>query len=119
MNQRSLPPSSEGGHSAPIIVIEKRALVRESLARRLGDELGCPVDSFPDVDSWRNASSGAGAQFILVAEREKEHETLHAPGVSESGATLIVLSDATDFDDILRGLKRGVSTRPANGGLCL
>jgi hypothetical protein len=119
MKQRSLPPSSEGGRSAPIILIEKRALIRESLARRLGEELGCAVDSFPNIDSWRKASSGVGAQFILVAEREKEHEALHAPGGSETAAALIVLSDTTDFDDILRGLKRGVFTGPANRGLRL
>lgn len=119
MNQRSSWPSSEGGHSTPIIVIEKRALIRESLARRLREELGCPVDSFPDVDSWRKDSSSADARFILVAEREYERNAPQALGGAETGATLIVLSDSTDFDDILRGLKGGVSTGPSNKGLCL
>ena len=102
MKQRSLQPSSEGGNSAPIIVIEKRALIRESLARRLGEEFGCPVVSFPDIDSWQKASSGSGAQFILVSARENEHEALHALGASEIGANVMVLSNTTHVDDIVR-----------------
>ena len=119
MNQRSLQPSSEGGNSAPIIVIEKRALIRESLARRLGEEFGCPVVSFPDIASWQKDSSGSGAQFILVNARENEHEALHALGASEIGANIMVLSDSTHVDDIVRSLKRGAFMGPGNKGLSL
>jgi len=119
MNQRSLLPSPEGSRSAPIIVIEKRALIRESLARRLSNELGCPVVSFPDIDSWRKASPGSGAQFILVSARESDHEALHALAASEIGANVMILSDTTDFDDIVLSLKSGTLTGPANKGLCL
>ena len=119
MNQHSLRPSPEGSHSAPIIVIEKRALIRESLARRLSEELGCPVVSFPDIDSWQKASSGSGAQFILVSARESDHEALHALGASEIGANVMILPDTTHLDDIVRSLKRGAFVGPANKGLCL
>lgn len=119
MNQRSLQPSSEGGNSAPIIVIEKRALIRESLARRLGEEFGCPVVSFPDIASWQKDSSGSGTQFILVNARENEHEALHALGASEIGANIMVLSDSTHVDDIVRSLKRGAFMGPGNKDLSL
>ncbi len=119
MKQRALPPSPEGNHSAPIIVIEKRALIRESLALCLRKEFSCPLFSFPDVDSWQKASSGAGAQFILVSARESDHEALHALGASEIGANVMVLPETTHFDDIVRSLKRGALVGPTNKGPCL
>ncbi len=119
MKQRALPPSPEGNHSAPIIVIEKRALIRESLALCLRKEFSCPVFSFPDVDSWQKASSGAGAQIILVSARESDHEALHALGALEIGANVMVLPDTIHLDDIVRGLKHGAFAGPAKKGLCL
>jgi len=110
----TMSTSPEGRLSAPIIVIEKRALIRETLARRLSEELGCAVVSFPDIDSWRKASSSPGAQFILVSAWENDHEAICALGVSESRATVIVLSDTTDLDDVVRSLKHAASVRPVN-----
>ena len=110
MEQRTLAASPEAAHSAPIIVIEKRALIRETLARRLSEELGGPVASFPDIDIWRKASSRPNAQFILISEWANDHEGIHALGVSEIGATVILLSDTTDLDDVVRSLKRAAST---------
>ena len=119
MKQRALLPSPEGNHSAPIIVIEKHALIRESLALCLNKEFGCPVFSFPDIDSWQRASSGFGAQFILVSARESDQEALHALGASEIGANVMVLPDSTHLDDIVRGLKHAAFAGPANKGLRL
>ena len=119
MKQRALAPSPEGNHSAPIIVIEKRALIRESLALCLRKEFSCPVFSFSDVDSWQKASSGAGAQFVLVSARESDHEALHALGALEIGANVMVLPDTIHLDDIVRGLKHGAFAGPAKKGLCL
>lgn len=119
MKQPASPPSPKGDGSAPIIVIEKRALFGESLAICLGKELGCPVFSFPDIDSWRKASPCSGARFILASARESDHEALHALGASAIGAKLMVLPGAADLDDIVRGLKREVFPGPANRGLCL
>jgi hypothetical protein len=119
MKLRALLHSPEGNHSAPIIVIEKRALIRESLALCLRKEFNCPVFSFPDVDSWRKASSCSGAHFILVSARESDHEALHALGASKIGANVMVLPDTTRLDDIVRGLKGGAFAGPANKGLCL
>jgi len=119
MKQRALLPSPEGNHSAPIIVIEKRALIRESLALCLNKEFGCPVFSFPDIDSWQKALSGSGAQFILVSAQESDHEALHALCTTEIGANVMVLPDTIHLDDIVRGLKRGAFAGPAKKGLCL
>ena len=119
MKQRALAPSPEGNHSAPIIVIEKRALIREYLALCLRKEFSCPVFSFSDVDSWQKASSGSGAQFVLVSARESDHEALHALGALEIGANVMVLPDTIHLDDIVRGLKHGAFAGPAKKGLCL
>jgi hypothetical protein len=114
MKQRAVLPSPEGDHSGPIIVIERRDLIRESLALCLSKEFGCPVFSFPDIDSWQKASSGSGAQFILVSARESDHEALHALGASEIGANVMVLPDTTHLDDIVRSLKGGAFVGSAN-----
>jgi hypothetical protein len=119
MKHRALPPSPEGNHSAPIIVIERRALISESLALCLSKEFGCPVLSFPDIDSWQKASSGSGAQFILVSARESDLEALHALGASEIGANVMVLPDTSRLDDIVRSLKGGAFAGSANKGLRL
>jgi hypothetical protein len=119
MKQRALLPSPEGNHSAPIIVIEKRALIRESLSLCLRKEFGCPVFAFPDIDSWRKALSGSAAQFILVNARESDQDALHALGASEMGANVMVLPDTTHLDDIVRSLKHAAFAGPANKGLCL
>jgi len=63
------------------------------------------VVSFPDIDSWQKDSSGPEAQFILVSAPENNHEPLHALCASEIGVTLILLSDTTELDDIVRSLK--------------
>jgi DNA-binding NarL/FixJ family response regulator len=119
MKQRASLPSPEGNHSAPIIVIEKRALIRESLALCLSKEFGCPVFSFSDIGGWQKASSGSGAQFILVSARESDHEALHALGASEIGANVMILPETTHLDDIVRGLKHGAFAGLANKGLRL
>ena len=119
MKQPALLPSSDGDHSAPIILIVKPALIRESLALCLSKEFGCPVFSFPDIDSWQKASAGSGAQFILVSARESDHEALHALGASEIGANVMVLPDTTHLHDIVRSLKREVFAEPGNKSLSL
>jgi DNA-binding NtrC family response regulator len=110
MKQRPLAPSAEGRPSAPIIVIEKRVLIREALARRLSEELGCAVVSFPDIDSWRKASSSPGAQFILVSAWENDHAAIHGLRVSESRATIILLSDTTDLYEVVHTLKHAAAS---------
>jgi len=114
MEYHPLPSFPEGRLSAPIIVIEKRALIRETLTRRLSDELGCLVVSFPEIDSWRKASLSPGVQFILVSAWENDNEAIHALRVSESRATVIVLSDITDLDEVVRSLKHVASAGPIN-----
>ena len=114
MKQRPLPSSPEVRLSAPIIVIEKRALIRETLTHRLSKELGCAVVSFPDIGSWRKTSSSPGVQFILVSAWENDHEAIHALGVSESPATVILVSDTTDLDDLVHSLKHAASAGPLN-----
>jgi hypothetical protein len=93
-------------------------MIRESLALCLTKEFGCPVFSFPDIDSWQKSSPASGAQFVLVSARESDHEALHTLGVSD-GANVMVLPDSTRLDDIVRSLKRGALAGLTNKGLRL
>lgn len=116
MEQRPLPTAPGAPFSASIVVIEKRALVREMLERRLREELGCAVASFSDIDGWRKGSPSAGAQFVLVSAGGNDREAIHALGGSESRATVIPLSDTTDLDDVVRSLKHAASAGSPDEG---
>ena len=115
MKQRATPSSPEGNHTASIVVIEKRALIRASLTLCLRKEFRCPVFSFPDIESWRK--SGSGAQFILVSARD--HEAVRALGPSEIGAKVIVLPETTHLVDIVHSLGHGAFQGVTNKGLGL
>ena len=103
-------------NSAVIVIIERRTLIRECLARCVSDEFECSVASFPDVESWQKISSDFRASLIVVSiigrsttlEDEHTDEVIRQLSLSETGAPIIVLSDAEDIDSVTDSLKHGV-----------
>ena len=101
---------------AVIVLIERRALIRECLARCIGDEFGCDVAAFPDVESWQKISSDLGASLIVVSivggsntlEDGHSDDVIRQVSLSETGAPIIVLSDAEDIDYVTDSLRHGV-----------
>jgi len=101
---------------AVIVIIERRALIRECLARCIGDEFGCDVAAFPDVESWQKISSDLGASLIVVSiiggsntlEDGDSDDVIRQVSLSETGAPIIVLSDAEDIDYVTDSLRHGV-----------
>ena len=101
---------------AVIVIIERRALIRECLARCIGDEFGCDVAAFPDVESWQKISSDLGASLIVVSivggsntlEDGHNDDVIRQVSLSETGAPIIVLSDAEDIDYVTDSLRHGV-----------
>jgi len=101
---------------AVIVLIERRALIRECLARCIGDEFGCDVAAFPDVESWQKISSDLGASLIVVSivggsntlEDGHSDDVIRQVSLSETSAPIIVLSDAEDIDYVTDSLRHGV-----------
>ncbi len=97
---------------AHIVVIETRPLIGECLARCVSAEFGCPVVSFPDVESWQKASSDARTALIIldVSERSEDqhvHEAICELQKLGNGAPVVVFSDAEDIDHVRNSLRSG------------
>ena len=100
---------------AVIVLIERRALIRECLARCISDEFKCHVASFPDVESWQEISSDLRASLIVVSvvggsntlEDGHSDDVIRQVSLSETSAPIIVLSDAEDIDYVTDSLRDG------------
>jgi DNA-binding NarL/FixJ family response regulator len=101
---------------ATIAIIERRALIRECLARSISDELGCSVVSFPDVESWQKVSSDFRISLIVVSiigssttlKDEPIDEVIRQLSQSENNTPIVVLSDTDDINHVTDNLRHGV-----------
>ncbi len=102
--------------TAVIVIIERRALIRECLSRCLGDEIGCPVVAFADVESWQKVSRNYRALLIVfsaigtskVLEDQRINEVIRQLNLSKNGVPLTVLSDTDEFNHVGNSLRQGV-----------
>ncbi len=102
--------------AAVIVIIERRALIRECLSRCLGDEIGCPVVAFPDVESWQKVSQNYRALLIVfsaigtskILTDQRIDEVIRQLNLSKNGVPLTVLSDTDEFNHVRDSLRQGV-----------
>ena len=104
--------NAEVPEAATIVVIEKRALVRECLTRCLMAASGHAVVSFPNVDSWLEVCEDISASLILlsIVSKPNELETQREIArLSQQGnqPPTILLSDIEDPDQIVDAIGRG------------
>jgi len=102
----------ESSNFAPIVVIGQRALFREALGHYIGEEFGCPVATYPDIESWQRESPDLCTALIFVdtfanAERQRSLENISQLKNSGSSAPIIVFSDAEGVDQIAESLNCG------------
>ena len=108
-------PSSDVGaddSGASVVVIEKRALVRECLTRCLKQLSGHNVISFPSVDSWLEVSDSIPVSLIVLCTANKPkdpdtHREISLLAQSSSRLPTILLSDVEDPDQIVDALDKG------------
>jgi DNA-binding NarL/FixJ family response regulator len=117
---------SAGGKSMSesISIIGSRVLYREALANSIGAEFECPVETFPDLESWESRSSKPIAAIVLIddAEGQTYPEVISALQQAGNGAPVIVFTDAEDASDVAETLRRGgrghvLSTMPLSVAL--
>lgn len=95
-----------------IVIIEKRALIRDCLGRCLGNGLGCPVLTFCDMAAWERLAPRTRAAVIIMSgqmehRRDEECDTIRQLGQGERVVPVVVMSDADDKDRVANTLKCG------------
>jgi DNA-binding NarL/FixJ family response regulator len=111
---------TEAGAGAPvgdspktIVVIERRALIRECLARCLVREISHPVATFADTENWRRQRAKFEHGLIILGDLEagaqsEMDQAVHDLVQSEAGVPVVILSDAVDNDRIVNAFRCGV-----------
>jgi DNA-binding NarL/FixJ family response regulator len=101
------------GEATTIVIIERRALTRECLARCLEAVLGQTVLSFSTVEDWHESSDTVSASVILlgIAGELRAGESRHQIASLMQAANLppiVILADGEDPDQIVEMLHAGV-----------
>jgi DNA-binding NarL/FixJ family response regulator len=97
-----------------VVLIDKRALVRECLAHAIRLATGQDVVSFPSVESWLKVEDNDPVSFVLICtgssprDVQRGQEALTLLSQSSRGIPGIVLSDSEDDPDrIAKALEQG------------
>ena len=111
-SQNPANSATDAGEHATIVVIERRALVRECLTRSLKAESGYTVVSFATVESWLDVCGHTSAALIVlcIAGKPNDPEThRQISRLSQQGnpPQTILLSDTEDPDQIVDAIDRG------------
>jgi len=104
----SAPQTSPGN----IVIIDHRTLIRDCLARCIGDLLGRAVATFADKSSWERLAPRARASLIVVggmddARYDEWDATIRALGAGAPTAPVVILSDMDDKDRVASSLRCG------------
>ena len=99
--------------SGTIVVIEKRALLRECLTRCLEAALGPAVISFPCVENWIEVMDSWSACVIVLSvggrssDAESTQREINLLGRVANQRPIILLSDAEEPSQIVEALRSG------------
>jgi DNA-binding NarL/FixJ family response regulator len=109
----------KNGCASTVVLIEKRALIRDCLSRCISADFGAPVMSFPTIDSLEEASAGLQPALIIVSACEGSNDrieaALHRLSRADYRAPIVVLSDAEDIDEVAGALRSGASGHVPTG----
>lgn len=108
-----LTATSTGEGTATIVIIERRALNRECLARCLAAASGQDVLAFSTIEEWLQVRDTIPASIIVLATALGPRVTDVRTQLSHvmrlaNGTHVIVLSDVEDPDQIIQALHAGV-----------
>jgi DNA-binding NarL/FixJ family response regulator len=95
-----------------IVIIERRTLIGECLARCLAAEIDHPVATFADRESWRPQRAKFRASLIILGELEASAESETDDAIrefvkSEAGVPVVIISDAVDTNRIVNAFHCG------------
>jgi DNA-binding NarL/FixJ family response regulator len=97
--------------SLTVVLIDKRTLMRECLARSLTATSNCIVHSYPSLESWLGEPSRPAASVVVFCCGRTNDPDLQRSiaRLSEAvpGTPMVALSDAEDPDHIVEALEKG------------
>jgi DNA-binding NarL/FixJ family response regulator len=101
------------GDATTIVVIEKRALIRECLTRCLKIVSGHAVVSFPNIESWIEVRDDIPASLILLCiggkpNAPETHQEISRLSPRGNPLPMILLSDEENTEQIAEAIGRGV-----------
>ena len=106
-----MPAQSDNPAHAQVVVIAKRALMAEALASCIGAELGHPVLTFPNLESWEQSASQPSSTLVLLdwsgSDQDGCDEAILQVKKSGCAAPIIVVSDSEAVEQIVHTLRCG------------
>lgn len=95
-----------------IVLIERRLLVRECLARCIASGSGHNVVSFASVESWLGAPGKVQASLVLFCLSGDSADAAEQRDLDELARAIkvlptVVLSDVDDLDHVINAINRG------------
>ncbi len=106
--------TSQFSSCAKIVLIEQRALLRDSFVRRFASEPDLDVEAVPNIDDLRRVAESREFDLVVVSVAEHEHGetlrvTLQAIDHLGSGVPCVVLSrsDTEDPQHVVDALEAG------------
>jgi len=94
-----------------IALIERKALIRECLARCIGAEIGYPVAAFADADDWRRQRDRVQPSVVILGElgwrSESENEAVQEFVKGERDVPVVILSSGAGVDRIAESFRWG------------
>jgi DNA-binding NarL/FixJ family response regulator len=94
---------------APVVVIEKRSLIRECLAACIASLSGHRVISFPDLETCLAAAETPSASLLVLCDPGTlTRAELEQLSLLIGQLPVVVLSDGEDLEEILRAIRHGV-----------
>lgn len=105
-------PSEPRTSPGNIVIIDHRTLIRDCLARCIGDLLGRAVATFADKSSWERLAPRTQASLIIVggmddARYDELDATIRELGAGAPTAPVVVLADMEDKDRVASSLRCG------------
>ena len=104
--------ASQFSSRAKIVLIEPRALLRDSFVRRFASEPDLEVEAVSSIDDLRRLVDSCEFDLVVVHVAEPDHGetlrvTLQAIGQLGSGVRCVVLSDTEDPQHVIDALEAG------------
>lgn len=104
---------------SPLVLVERRTLIRDCLSRCISADFGAPVISFPTVERLHEASVGLKPALIIISEWEGVESRIDGAidllGRAGLKAPIVVLSDAEHIDNVVDTLRSGASGHVPTG----
>lgn len=113
-NHRPTARDASGEGPATVVIVEKRPLIRDLLARCLASSAGFEIVPVASVDEYLASGHPRNPLVVLISvtgspEGEENQSTIRRAAQHLSGAPIAVLSDGEELHQVMSVLQAGTS----------